>query len=189
MRLLSFVVLAAFFAEQAVEGWSALHLERTLGGDAAEGALGPAIFGLTMGFGRLFGQLLTAHIRDTLMIGIACFVAALGLVLTALAQTLLLADLGFALAGLGISVVVPLAMGLAGRVVPQHERVSAIGQASVIGYGAFLIGPSVMGITSGAFGLPAAFMLVAGLLVLVAILLAPVIARRVLAVNKLPPET
>lgn len=32
--MIGFVVLAAFFAEQAVEGWSALHLERTLGGGA-----------------------------------------------------------------------------------------------------------------------------------------------------------
>ncbi|MFT5342909.1 MAG: MFS family permease [Paracoccaceae bacterium] len=178
--MIGFVVLAAFFAEQAVEGWSALHLERSLGGDAVQGALGPAILGLTMGFGRLFGQVVAAHVRDTVMIGIACFIAAIGLGLTSLAPTLLMAYLGFGLAGLGISVVVPLAMGLAGRVVPQSERVAAIGQVTVIGYGAFLLGPGVMGLTSDAFGLPVAFMLVAIVLVLVAILLAPVIARRVL---------
>lgn len=179
--MIGFVVLAAFFAEQAVEGWSALHLERTLGGGAAQGALGPAILGLTMGFGRLFGQAVAAHVRDTLMIGLACFIAAIGLALASLAQTLMVAYLGFGLAGLGISVVVPLAMGLAGRVVPESERVAAIGRASVIGYGAFVLGPSVMGLTSNAYGLPVAFMLVAIVLVLVTVLLAPLIARRVLA--------
>lgn len=185
--MIGFVVLAAFFAEQSVEGWSALHLERTLGGDAAEGAMGPAILGLTMGFGRLFGQVVASYVRDTLMIGLACLIAAIGLALAALANTLLLAYLGFGLAGLGVSVVVPLAMGLAGRVVPQEQRVAAIGQASVIGYGAFLLGPSAMGLTSQAFGLPAAFMLVAGVMVLVAVLLTPVIARQVLVADQQYP--
>lgn len=136
-----------------------------------------------MGFGRLFGQFVVAHVRDTVMIGMACFIAAIGLALASLAPTLMMAYLGFGLAGLGISVVVPLAMGLAGRVVPQSERVAAIGRATVIGYGAFLLGPGVMGLTSDAYGLPVAFMLVAGVLVLVAVLLAPVIARRVLVAD------
>jgi len=47
------VVLAAFLSEAATEGWSALHLERTLGAQAAFGALAPALFGLTMGIGGL----------------------------------------------------------------------------------------------------------------------------------------
>lgn len=172
-----------FFAEQAVEGWSALHLERTLGGGAAQGALGPAILGLTMGFGRLFGQIVVAHVRDTLMIGVACFIAAIGLALASWAQTLILAYLGFGLAGLGISVVVPLAMGLVGRVVSESERVAAIGRATVIGYGAFVLGPGVMGLTSDAFGLPVAFLLVAIVLVLATVMLAPLIARRVLVME------
>jgi hypothetical protein len=49
-------VLVAFLVENAMEGWSALHIERTLGGGAAEGAFGPAILGLTMGIGRLSGR-------------------------------------------------------------------------------------------------------------------------------------
>jgi hypothetical protein len=43
------VVLVAFLAEASAEGWSALHLERTLGGTPGEGALGPALLGLMMG--------------------------------------------------------------------------------------------------------------------------------------------
>ena len=54
------IVLIAFLAENAVEGWSALHIERELGGGAAAGAFGPAILGLTMGVGRLSGQVMVA---------------------------------------------------------------------------------------------------------------------------------
>lgn len=172
------VVLAAFFTEQAVEGWSALHLERGLGGGAAEGALGPTVLGLTMGFGRLFGQVIAARVADTVMLGVACLIAAFGTALAALAPSLLIAYLGFGLAGLGISVVVPLAMAMVGRSVPHQQRVVAIGRASVIGYGAFLIGPGVMGLVSDAFGLASAFLLVSVVLVAVAAGLIPMIARR-----------
>ena len=47
------VVLAAFLGEAASEGWSALHVERTLGGGPAEGALGPALLAAGMAIGRL----------------------------------------------------------------------------------------------------------------------------------------
>jgi predicted MFS family arabinose efflux permease len=173
------VVLAAFFTEQATEGWSALHIERTLGGGAAQGALGPAVLGLTMGFGRLFGHGIAAHVRDTTMIAGACLISALGMVLAAVAPTAILAYLGFGISGLGISVVVPLAMAIVGRLVPETDRVQAIGRASVIGYAAFMFGPPMMGIVSQALSLRAAFGMVACVLVAAAVALVPLMARRI----------
>ncbi|MEX0281160.1 MAG: MFS transporter, partial [Arenibacterium sp.] len=179
--LTGLVVLIGFMAELAVEGWSALHLERTLGGDASEGAMGPAILGLSMGFGRLFGQLIAHRFTDTIMIAAACLVSATGVSLAAMAQTLMLAYLGFAVMGLGVSIVIPLTMALIGRAVPEEDRINAIGRASVIGYGAFLIGPSLMGISSDFLGLRSAFLLVAIFLVAVAFPLMPLIARRIVS--------
>ena len=141
-------------------------------------ALGPAVLGLTMGFGRLFGQVIAAWVADTVMIGVAYLIAALGTALAALAPSLFVAYLGFGLAGLGISVVVPLAMAMVGRSVPSQQRVAAIGRASVIGYGAFLVGPGVMGFVADTFGLASSFLLVSAVLVAVAIGLTPMIARR-----------
>jgi MFS family permease len=178
--LAGLVVLVGFMAEQAVDGWSALHLERTLGGDPSDGAMGPAILGLTMGFGRLFGQVIAHRVTDTVMIAGACLMSALGVSLAALADGLALAYLGFAIMGLGVSVVVPLTMALVGRAVPQKERIAAIGRASVIGYGAFLVGPSLMGLSADLFGLRTAFLLVALMLVTVAFPLMPMIARQVM---------
>lgn len=174
-----FVFLVGFMCEQAVEGWSALHIERTLGGGAAQGAMGPAVLGVTMGLGRVFGQIVVYRVTDTTMISIACVVSALGVALAALAPTIPVAYAGFGIMGLGVSVVVPLAMGLVGRVVPEHERVAAIGRASVIGYGAFLVGPSIIGITSDQFGLRVAFLLVAAMLLMVSAILVPMIVRRI----------
>src|SRR4028119_1534275 len=72
------VVLAAFMTEAATEAWSALHVERTLGGRAAEGALGPAMLGLPMSFGRFGGQIVAERLREVQVVVIAGTLAALG---------------------------------------------------------------------------------------------------------------
>lgn len=172
------VVMIAFLSESAVEGWSALHLERELGGDPAEGALGPAVLGLTMGIGRLFGQVLAARYPEWLMITVACLLSAAGLVLAASANGLGLAYLGFGAMGLGVSVVAPMALAVVGRSVSESARVAAIGRAALIGFMAFSWGPSLMGLTSEAFGLRWSFLGVAVLLVLTAALVAPRLGRQ-----------
>jgi MFS family permease len=172
------IVLIAFLAEAATEGWSALHLERTLGGSAGEGALGPALLGLMMGTGRLFGHGLSQHFRDTHLMLVATITSAAGIMLAGLAPSVGIALFGFALAGLGISVVAPLALALIGRVVRPSQRMAAISRVSVIGYGAFFFGPPLMGLVAQGFGLRTAFVAVAVLLVGTAAALIPALARR-----------
>lgn len=172
------VVLVAFLAEASSEGWSALHLERTLGGTPGEGALGPALLGLTMGIGRLFGHALSRYVRDTTLMLLAVILSATGMTIAGLAAIVGIALAGFALAGLGISVVAPLALALIGRIVHPSARLAAISRASVVGYGAFFFGPPLMGLLAEGFGLRAAFVAVAGLLVVTAAVLIPLLARR-----------
>lgn len=176
--IVGLVVMAGFLAEAATEGWSALHLERTLGGTPGEGALGPALMGLMMGIGRLSGHAIARLMRDTTLMLVATLVSACGLVLAGLAGTVWIALAGFALAGLGISVVAPLALALIGRVVHPSQRLAAISRASVLGYGAFFFGPPLMGLVAEGFGLRASFLVIAGLLALTAIVLLPMLARR-----------
>ncbi|WP_227267451.1 MFS transporter [Roseobacter weihaiensis] len=171
------VVLVAFLVEASAEGWSALHLERTLGGDASEGALGPAILGLTMGVGRLAGHFLSRHLPELKLMGIAALVSAAGLALAGSAPSLTVAYLGFGLAGIGVSVVAPLALALIGRTVAPEARLDAISRVSVMGYGAYFFGPPLMGFTSEALGLRAGFILIAGIMVVTALLLVPALGR------------
>lgn len=172
-----FVVLVAFLVESSAEGWSALHLERTLGGDPSEGALGPAILGLTMGAGRLAGHFLSRHLPELKLMAVACLLSAVGLALAGVAPGLTGAYLGFGLAGLGVSVVAPLALALIGRTVAPEARLDAISRVSVMGYGAFFFGPPLMGFTSEVFGLRAGFVLVAGIMVVTALILLPALGR------------
>src|SRR5690606_18838819 len=58
------LILAALMSENAVESWSALYIERDLGGAIGSGSLAPALMGLTMGFGRLAGQGLAQRLPE-----------------------------------------------------------------------------------------------------------------------------
>lgn len=167
------IILIGFMSEQATEAWSALHLERGLGGSAAQGALGPAILGLTMGIGRLSGQFVAAYVRETLVLQIAAVVAAIGIAIAASAQSLMVAYIGFGILGLGVSVIAPMAYSAVGKRVSNQQRVHAITRISVIGYLGFFIGPPMMGGLSEAFGLYVSFYAVAVILLCITVVLAP----------------
>jgi len=160
------VVLIAFMSEAAVETWSALHVERTLGGGAAEGAFGPTMLGLTMAIGRFGGQAVSARLSDTSVIFWATLLAVAGTVLVVVAPVPLVAYLGFGVMGLGISVIGPLGLALVGRMVPPALRTVAISRTAVLGFLGFFAAPTIMGFVSEGYGLRAAFAAVALLLLL-----------------------
>jgi len=170
------IVLVAFMSEATVEAWSALHIERTLGGGAAEGALGPAMLGFTMAFGRFSGQAVSERMRDLHVLIIAACISATGAVIAALAPTPFVAYIGFGTLGLGVSVIGPLGLAIVGRIVPAHLRTEAISKAAVLGFSGFFLAPVVMGLISEAFGLRVAYGFVA-VLILMAIPLALTVAK------------
>ncbi|WP_333712414.1 MFS transporter [Yoonia sp.] len=171
------IVLVAFMSEATVEAWSALHVERTLGGGAAEGALGPAMLGLTMALGRFSGQAVAERFREVNVVVGASILAASGAVIAALAPAPMVAYLGFGILGLGVSVIGPLGLALVGKLVAPHLRTEAISRTAVIGFSGFFFAPVAMGLLSEALGLRVAFLCVAGLL-LVAVPLALVTGTR-----------
>tara|TARA_B100000780_G_scaffold93899_1_gene65307 strand:- start:187 stop:1014 length:828 start_codon:yes stop_codon:yes gene_type:complete len=157
------IVLVAFMTEATVETWSALHIERTLHGRAAEGAMGPAMLGITMAIGRFSGQAVSQMFSDTKVIILATLVAAVGALLAALAPTPFWAYVGFGILGLGVSVIGPLGLALVGKSVPNHLRTEAISLVAVMGFSGFFLAPSIMGIVSEFHGLRVAFICAAAL--------------------------
>lgn len=176
LMLAGLVILIGFMAEQATEGWSALHIERTLGGGAAQGAMGPAILGLTMALGRLGGQALVGYFSEIAVMAVAAALSALGAVMVAVAEGLVMAYAGFTVLGAGVSVVAPMAFSHVGRNVGNQHRTAAIARVSVIGYAGFFIGPPVMGFVSEGFGLGTSFAVMGGALLLITFVLAPLLA-------------
>lgn len=158
--LSGFIVLVAFSSEATVEAWSALHIERTLGGGAAEGALGPAMLGLTMAFGRFSGQVVAERLREVQVIVCGAMLASAGAFIAATASVPAMAYAGFGILGLGVSVVGPMGLALVGKLVAPELRTEAISRVAVMGFSGFFFAPVAMGLLSQAFGLATAFALV-----------------------------
>jgi predicted MFS family arabinose efflux permease len=171
------IILIAFMSEQATEGWSALHLERNLGAGAAQGALGPALLGITMAVGRLAGQVVANRVSERHVIRWASVTAGVGAWIAATAPSLGVAYLGFSILGLGVSVMAPMAYAWIGRMVPNRYRSHAISRISVVGYAGFFIGPPLMGFLSEGFGLSTSFSVIGCMLFAVTLVLLPVLNR------------
>lgn len=159
--LIGLMILLAFFAENSTEIWAALHIEQTLGGRAAQGALGPTMLGLTMAVGRFSGQGLAKRFGTKAVMNAMAPLGALGGIIAATATTPLIAYIGFGLLGFGISTLAPLAFNLAGRYLNETNRSAGIARMSLIGYMGFFCGPPAMGLLADALGLRAAFGVIA----------------------------
>jgi predicted MFS family arabinose efflux permease len=161
------IVLIAFLSENAAENWSALHIERTLGGSVREGSFGPAIMALTAGLGRTVGQVVVARVAEAVLMRWGVLLAAAGMVLTALAPTPLVVHLGLVVTGLGASVIAPTAFSVVGRLSDPGRRALMIARATTLGYLGYFFGPPALGLVAEMFGLRAAFLGIAGVILAV----------------------
>lgn len=170
------IVLIAFLTENAAESWSALHIEKTLGGSPEQGAMGPAALALTMGFARLAGQGLVARVNPFRLLVAGALVSAVGALGAALAATPVQAYAGFIVMGIGSSVIAPTAFSLVGRLSAPEARARAVARATLLGYFGYFFGPPLLGLIAGGFGLRFAFVFAAVMLMAV-LALAPAMAR------------
>jgi hypothetical protein len=171
------LILVGLMAENAIEAWSALFVERDLGATLGAGSLGPALLGATMGIGRLAGQTLSYRIADRRMLGGGLVLALAGVAVVIASPSPLTAYAGFALMGLGGSVVVPTTLAIVGRLAAPGARSRSIARATMLGYIGYFIGPPLLGLIADLAGLRAGFALIAAAL-LAGLGLAAMLARR-----------
>jgi len=170
------IVLIAFLTENSAENWSALHIEHSLGGSPAQGAMGPAVLALTMGFARLAGQGLSERVNPVTLLKGGALISAAGALVAAMASTPAMAYAGFIVMGIGSSVIAPTAFSLVGRMADPPARARAVARATLLGYFGYFFGPPTLGVIAGAFGLRMAFVFAAAMLLMV-LVLAPILAR------------
>lgn len=170
------MVLVAFLTENAAENWSALHIEKTLGGSPEQGALGPAALALTMGFARLAGQGLAGRVEPYFLLKLGAVIAAIGALIASQAVSPMMAYGGFIVMGIGSSVIAPTAFSLVGRLAPPEDRARAVARATLLGYFGYFFGPPMLGFIAGSLGLRAAFVF-AAIMLLAVLVLAPLMKR------------
>jgi MFS family permease len=150
--LFGVIALCTAYGEGALAEWGALHLSQDLGADPGLAAAGYSLFALTMGIGRLTGTALLERFGQTRTLVTGGVTAAAGMLLGALAPAVWLALLGFAVTGLGLANIFPVAVGRAGALAGP----SGVAAASTLGYGGMLLGPPVIGFLADWSSLPVA---------------------------------
>jgi fucose permease len=163
------VAAAAAIVEGGIAEWSGVYLTEYQRASPGLAALGYGGFALAMLAGRLAGDRVIdrfGHAR-TLRAGAVLGAAALSGML--LAPGALWALAWLALAGLGISVVFPVAFSVAGRL-GGVAPAAAIAALATMAYGSGLTGPPLIGFLSDASSLPVALVLLVVMCLVVAAL-------------------
>jgi MFS family permease len=173
LPLVTLGILAACAAipEGAVADWVGVYLAETVQSPKGAEALGFAGFSLMMLIGRLFGDRLSEIWGPVRVAQLGSALAAIGLALALGLPDVVTVIGGFALMGLGISVLAPLAFSAVGRVAPDNTS-SAVAVVTAFFYLGYLAGPPVIGALAHLSSLRAA-LLVLLLAVFIAALLSP----------------
>lgn len=160
------IALCTAYGEGAMADWGALHLEEDLRAHPGLAAAGYSCFALTMTLGRLGGTALLERLGRTRTVVAGGTLAAAGMLLGSLAPTLWAALLGYAVTGLGLANLFPVAVERAGALAGP----SGVATASTLGYGGMLLGPPAIGFMADWISLPAALTSVAVLAAVAAVI-------------------
>lgn len=155
--LFGVIALCTAYGEGALADWGALHLEQDLDAHPGLAAAGYSLFALTMTIGRLTGTTLLERFGQTRTLVLGGATAAAGMLLGALAPTVWLTLVGFAVTGLGLANIFPVAVSRAGELAGP----GGVAAASTLGYGGMLLGPPAIGFLADWFSLPVALTTVA----------------------------
>jgi MFS family permease len=172
---------ATAYGEGALSDWGALHLREQLAAAPALAAAGYAGFSCAMAAARLAGGQLVLLLGEKRLLVGGALLAAAGALTAVTTASLPIALAGYAVVGLGLANVFPLAIARAGAL----GGPSGVALATTVGYTGLLGGPPAIGFLAEHAGLPVALSTVA-LLALVAAVLVLVLDGARVRVPALP---
>lgn len=146
--LLGSIAFCGMLGDSALNDWSSIYTVEIIKANKESAALSFALFTSGASLGRLIGDCLTSHMGRYRLLLWNSIVSIIGLSIIIGATHLYMAFIGFFLAGLGISTIVPLTYSLTGNT--KGVRISKVAQ---IGYSAYFVAPPVMGTLGEYFSL------------------------------------
>lgn len=155
--------------EGAMGDWSSVYLKTEMNASAAQAGLGYSCFAVCMALGRFAANTMRNWLGVKKLIISGILVAIVGLIIAALAKTMVPALIGFAITGLGLSALIPIIFAIASQATGVTPG-AAIATVSTSGLLALLIGRPTIGALGDHYGLQAGLTLMASALVLGAVL-------------------
>jgi MFS family permease len=160
------IVFCSFFAEGGVDNWSAVFLHQARGASLGLAPLGATLCGVGMAAARFRGDAVIGRAGAMRTLICATVVACVGMTIAATVPQIVVSLLGFALFGVGVAALAPVAFTLAGEVGGAQPS-WAIARVAGFGYAGVLTSPAAIGQVAGRVGFVAAYLLSASLLLVV----------------------
>lgn len=158
--LLGLIAFCCMLCEGAMADWSGIYFKKVVQANPSFTTLGYVAFTGTMALGRFLGDWLVTKTGVKRMLQLSGTIITSGLLVAILFPYLLTATTGFLLVGFGVSSVVPIVYGLAGKSTTMSAS-AALAAVSTIGFLGFLIGPPIIGFIAQAINLRWSFTLIA----------------------------
>lgn len=154
--LLGMMALFSMVPEGAVLDWGALYLRNELGASVQLSGFAYAAFSLTMAVMRFAGDIVRDRLGAVRTLRICTVMAIVGLLIAGFAPNATVVIFGFAIAGIGISNMVPIAFSAAGNL-PGMAQGIGLSVVTTMGYSGILVAPSLIGFIAEHVGLAVVF--------------------------------
>ena len=152
LMVLVLLSITAVFLEGGTDSWGALYMRDYLQAEGFYIGLAAIAFNGAMVIGRLTGDKFKTilGIQKFLFISIVC--SLLGVLIVLFSKVVLFAIIGFVIAGLGVSSVIPICYTLASSIKNINPTVG-ITVITIAVYGDFMIAPPILGYTANIIGI------------------------------------
>jgi MFS family permease len=142
--LLGVIAFCSFVGEGSASDWSAVYMTQELSASPVLGAVAFGAFAVTMATARFVADPLRGRLGNVALVRGGSLIAAAGLGLGLLVHEPAAAIAGFALLGLGLAAVVPIAFSAAGDLDPRATG-RHVGRVATLGYVGSVAGPIMIG--------------------------------------------
>jgi len=167
--LIGLMALLSMIPEGAILDWAALYLKQELGTDLATAGLAFAFFSGAMALMRFAGDAVRNRFGAVATLRASSLLAAAGMLAAGLSPWPWLVIAAFAVAGLGIANMVPIAFSAGGNQ-PGMAPGTGMSVVTTMGYSGILLAPSAIGFAAEHVGFSPVFVVLAGFLVVVCLM-------------------
>ncbi|CAL4860263.1 MFS transporter [Microbacterium sp. MM2322] len=163
ITIVGLVILAAYTVDSAVSSWSSVHL-RAIGAAVAIAPLGLAAYQGGVLAARLATDAVVRRIGRGRLLAVSLVLGVIGALIVAAVPSPVASIVGFAISGVAVGALVPIAFGLAGSIEPERSD-EVIARVNLFNYAGAVLGAVGVGVLTDVTGSGLAFLLPALLLV------------------------